>query len=360
MVTVDDAPRAGHHDGPGDEVGQQDVPRIPSVVFVEVVRLLIVALSTGVGDHLAAGTGAALGACTGYVAGGVVGRWLRRATGRFERHVERTPAVTLVAGAVGALAAALVGAIGGIAVVVLLPGRWGYPVLGVVTWTGIYAGFQVGARKGAELLVLLRGASVLPDGAPNIVLVDSSAAIDGRILALARSGFLMGELAVPRFVLDELQGLSDSSDPIRRRRARRGLESLEALRVAGPGLTVLPDEVPERDDVDAKLVALARRLNARVLTADRGLAGVGGVEGVECLDVARLASGLQPSLVAGDVVTVRLSREGRDAGQAVGFAEDGSMIVVNDGAEQLGQVVDVEITTTVPTSKGRLHFGVRI
>lgn len=353
MLTYDDADRLG-------ATGEASrVPRIPSDVFVEVVRLLIVAMATAVGESVGGGLGAALGACSGYVIGGVAGRQLRRAAGRFEDRVERTPAITLVGGAIGALAASSVGVIAGISAVVLLPGRWGWPVLGVGAWTGVYAGFQIGARKGDELFALLRrGPAILPD-APHaaIVLVDSSAAIDGRLLSLARSGFLPGDLAVPRFVLDELQGLSESSDDTRRRRARRGLEVLEALRVEGPGLTVLPDEVPEREEVDAKLIALALRLGARVLTADRELSGVAGVEGVACLDVARLADGLHARLVPGEILTLRVTREGRDPGQGVGYLDDGTMVVVAGASGRIGEQVTVEVTTSVPTARGRLYFA---
>lgn len=358
MLSVDDAVSADHPEDPG-EMGGSDLPRIPSDVFVEVVRLLIVALATTAGSSVADGIGAALGACSGYVAGGMLGRTLRKATGRFEASVQRTPAITLVAGAVGSLAASSVGVIVGIAAVVLLPGRWGYPVLGVAAWTGVYAGFQVGARKGQELLQYLRrDGSLLPEeSSDHIVLIDSSAAIDGRLLALARSGFLPGDLAVPRFVLDELQGLSDSSDPTRRRRARRGLEVLEALRVEGPGIVVLPDEVPERDEVDAKLVALALRLGASIVTADRGLGGVAGVEGVRCLDMTHLADGLRPGLVPGETVKVRVTREGRDPGQGVGFLDDGTMVVVAGAATRMGEEVTAEVTTSVPTTKGRLYFA---
>ena len=334
------------------------VPRIPSDVFVELVRLLLVAMSTAAGHSLAGLAGAALGAGGGYVAGGLLGRWLKRATVRFETKVERTSAVTLVAGALGSIAASIVGLIAGITAVVLLPGRWGYPVLGILAWTGVYAGFQVGARKGAELLeLLLPHGSLLTVPTTPLVLVDTSAAMDSRLLVLARSGFLPGELAVTRFVLDELQGLSDGADAAVRRRARRGLEVLEAVRVEGPGLTVLPDEVPEREDVDAKLVALALRIGARIVTADRGLTGVAGVEGVPCLDVGRLADGLRPGLVPGEHVQLRITRQGRDAGQGVGYLPDGTMVVVNDGAAHLGEEVGAEVVTSVPTSKGRLYFA---
>ena len=360
MLTVDDASGAGHHEH-SEEASADDsnLPRIPADVFVEVVRVLIVAMATAVGDSAGGGLAAMLGACSGYVLGGLLGRFLRRVAARFEHEIERTPAVTLVAGAIGALVVGSIGVIVGIVAVVLLPGRWGYPMLGLGAWTGVYAGFQAGTRKGAELLGLLRAStSVLPESlGSDVVLVDSSAAIDGRLLMLARVGFLPGILAVPRFVLDELQGLSDSPDPTRRRRARRGLETLEALRTEGPGLVVLPDEVPEREEVDAKLVALARRLNARVLTADRGLAGVAGVEGVQCLDVVALSETLRERLVPGEVVALRLAREGRETGQAIGYLDDGTMVVVQAAADQLGQTVEAEVTSSVPTSKGRLYFA---
>jgi uncharacterized protein YacL len=362
MLSVGDATIAGHHGDPGDGdvAASQDEPaRIPSDVFVEVVRVLLVAMATAGGSALGDGIGAALGACVGYVAGGVLGRTLKRASGAFEARVELTPAATLVAGAVGAMAAAMIGAVVGIAAVFVLPGRWGYPVLGITIWTGVYAGFQVGARKGMELVDQLDRVERLatPAAGPTNVLVDSSAAVDGRLLELAKSGFLPGPLAVPRFVLDELQGLSGSADATRRRRARRGLELLEAVRNEGPGLVVLPDEVPEQDEVDAKLVALARRSGAAILTADRGLLGVAGAEGVRCLDVTRLADGLRPDLVPGETVHLRITREGRDPGQGVGYLSDGTMIVIADVGDRLGHEVDVEITSSVPTSKGRLYFA---
>ena len=312
-----------------------EAPRIPSDVFVEVTRVLIVALGTALGATAGAG-GAALGACTGYVVGGVLGRWLRRAAGRFEEAVDRTPAVTVVAGAVGALVAAATGAIVGIVAVVLLPGRWGYPVLGLLSWVGVYVGFQIGARKGAELLRLVR---VLPaPPAESTVLVGTSAAMDDRLRAVARAGFAPGALAVPVFVLDELRGLADAPEPTRRRRAQRALETLDALDV-----TVLADEVPHAEGVDEKLTVLADRLDATVLAA---------------CDLDRLAAGLRTELVPGERVELRLSRHGREPGQGVGFLEDGTMVVVSDGGSRVGDDVEVEVTTSVPTSKGRLYFAV--
>jgi uncharacterized protein YacL len=312
-----------------------EAPRFPSDVFVEGVRVLIVATATAAGHTLAGGAGAALGACGGYVVGGVVGRSLRRATSRFECTVERTPAVTLAAGAIGALILGAMGALVGLAAVLLVPGPWGFAVLGLGAWFGVYAGFQVGARKGAELL---DSRSMLPEPPAGRVLVDSSAAMDGRLLALGRCDFLAGRLATPRFVVDELHGLADASDPVRRRRARRGLEVLDAL-----GVEILPDEVPQCDEAAEKLAVVAERLGAPVLTSH---------------DLERLADGLRCDAVPGEVVQVRLTREGRDPGQAVGYLDDGAMVVVSDAVARVGDDVDAEVVTSVPTAKGRLYFAV--
>jgi uncharacterized protein YacL len=252
-------------------------------VFVEIVRLLIVALSTAAGYALAADgrvdpggiavLGATMGALVGYVAGGVVGRQLRRSMGTFEEQVARAPAHQLLAGVVGAGALAVVSALIALPAVVLVPGPWGWPVFGLLVWIGVYEGFQIGAAKSADLLELagLRPHS-LAAGAGDAVLVDTSAVIDGRLLDVTGAGFLHGTLLVPRFVLDELQGIADAADDTRRRRGRRGLETLDVLR-RDPRIviTVVDDEVPEFDAVDAKLVALARRLPADIVTTDANL-----------------------------------------------------------------------------------------
>jgi uncharacterized protein YacL len=356
--------------------------RIPSEVFVEVVRVLIVGMSTAIGYAATGGhdtvgvegdqrvlVGALLGACLGYVAGGVAGRLLRRAMGTFEERIDRASAPSLLAGALGAVVLGSMGALVGTVAVVVLPGQWGWPPFALVTWVAVYAGFQAGARKGEELLQTLRhgsGAPVslvpahaaVPAGGGPLVLIDSSAAIDGRLAAVAASGFLPGPLAVPRFVLDELQGIADAADDARRRRGRRGLELLESLRSeGGPGLVVLPDEVPERDEVDAKLVVLASRLDAVLLTLDTALTRVAEIQGVTCLSFHRLATSLQPVLVPGEVVRLTVTRHGKDEGQGVGFLDDGTMVVVSDGAEKLGRAVEVSIASSVQTSRGRMFFA---
>lgn len=338
-------------------------------MFVEIVRLLIVALSTAAGYALAADgrvdpggiavLGATMGALVGYVAGGVVGRQLRRAMGTFEAQVARAPAHQLLAGVVGAGALAVVSALIALPAVVLVPAPWGWPVFGLLVWIGVYEGFQIGAAKSADLLEL---AGLRPHSATaragDAVLVDTSAVIDGRLLDVTEAGFLHGTLLVPRFVLDELQGIADAADDTRRRRGRRGLETLDVLR-RDPRvvITVVDDEVPEFDAVDAKLVALARRLPADIVTTDANLQSVAEMQGVRCRNLNRLAAGLRPAIVPGEVLNLPISREGKEPGQGVGFLDDGTMVVVGDAAELVGRDVAVRITSNVQTSVGRLLFA---
>jgi uncharacterized protein YacL len=346
-------------------------------MFVEIVRLLIVFLLTAAGFELAKGgsgapaegsavLGATLGACVGYVVGGVLGRLLNRAMGVVEQRVDRAPAAQLVGGGLGAFVVALPAALLGLPAVVLLPAVRGWPILALVVWIGMVAGFRLGVAKSEELLAMA-GLTSRPIGratrygrnrAPETVLVDTSAVIDGRALAVAEAGFLRGDLLVPRFVLDELHGIAGAGDPVRRRRGQRGLEVLDALQGDGRvGIHVIDDEVPELHAVDAKLVALARRLRAGVLTTDANLQRAAELQGVVCLNLHRLADGLRPVLVPGEVVRLPISREGREQGQGVGFLEDGTMVVVGEAAELVGREIDVRITSNVQTSVGRMLFA---
>jgi uncharacterized protein YacL len=343
-------------------------------MFVEITRLLIVLLATGGGFTVARGSsqqpggsavlGAVLGALFGYVLGGVFARLLRSAMGKFESQVERMPPAQLLG---GGLCAGLLGGLSlllGIPAVVLMPHLSGWPVLGLLVWIGLYEGFRIGARKSEELLAMA-GLSTRPlvqasryGGNADAVLVDSSAAIDGRLLALAQAGFLRGALLVPRFVLDEMQGIADAAEPARRRRGRRGLEVLDALqgdpRVV---LHVLDDEVPEFVMVDAKLVALARRLDVGLMTTDFNLQRVAELQGVTCLNLNQLAEGLRPVHVPGELLRMTITRPGREEGQGVGFLDDGTMVVIGDASELVGQTVSVRVTSNVQTSVGRMLFA---
>jgi uncharacterized protein YacL len=354
---------------------------------VELIRLFVVLLATAAGHALGSGgashgthgetaafLGTLLGACVGYVAGGVLGRLLKRVMGTVEERVEDVPAASLLAGGLGAVAC------GALASLVAVPaglvlhrqGAWAWSGVAVVVWLAVAEGWRLGRRKGGELARYLAPGAPGAPGAPASLgeatdsrseaasgaLIDTSAVIDGRLLPLARSGFLPRPLYVARFVLDEIQMLADMADVARRRRARRGLEVLGALRhEPGCDLRVLEDEVPEMHEVDAKLVALARRMGVGLITVDGPLEANAEIQGVRCYHLGRLADALRPEHVPGEVIPVRLSRPGRERGQAVGFLDDGTMVVVADAADLVGQQVTVRVTSGVPTSMGRMLFA---
>jgi uncharacterized protein YacL len=344
-------------------------------MFVEIVRLFIVFLATAGGYALGRGTGAegngpvigaTLGACVGYVAGGAFGRLLRQAMGQVERRIDDTPAHRLLAGSLGGIAIGGFAGIVGLPAVLLLPGRIGGPIVGLAIWLGAYQGYTWGARK-SEGLLAMAGLSTRPlvratpyagpDGG-DAVLLDSSAVIDGRLLSLAKSGFLRDPLLIPPFVLDEIQGIADAQDPQRRRRGRRALEVLEAVKqLPGMEVHVLDDEVPEHTEVDAKLVALAKRLRVRLLTLDEPLQRIAELQGVRCLSLRHLTDGLRPVVVPGETVRLSITRTGKEPGQGVGFLDDGTMVVVGDAAEFVGQEVDVRVNSNVQTSMGRMLFA---
>src|SRR5438067_2585116 len=345
-------------------------------MFVEIARLLIVVLSTGAGYAVARSSapdgspvvvlGAVLGALFGYVLGGVAARTLRTGMGRVEATVERTPPAQLLGGGFGG---ALLGGLSlllGIPAVVLMPGLSGWPVLGLLVWIGLYEGFRIGARKSEELLAmaglstrpLVRASRYGGNVAPDALLVDSSAAIDGRLLSITTAGFLRGALLVPRFVLDELQSIADAAEPTRRRRGRRGLEVLDSLQ-GDPRISmhIVDDEVPEFEAVDAKLVALARRLDVGLLPTDLHLQRVAELHGVTCLNLTRLAESMRPVHVPGEVVRFTVSRPGREAGQGVGFPDGGTMGVVAGAADLVGREIAARVASNVQTSVGRMLFA---
>lgn len=189
------------------------------------------------------------------------------------------------------------------------------------------------------------------------MLLDTSALIDGRIADVAATGFLQAPLVVARFVIGELQALSDSAEPMKRAKGRRGLEIISKLQ-RQPKLDVSIDETPiPGKAVDQMLVELAKEMPALIVTADVALARVAAIQSVQVLNLNDLANAVKMALVPGEPVTVKLMRQGEQAGQAVGYLPDGTMIVVEDGAPQIGQTVTAVVTSSLQTSAGRLIFA---
>ena len=194
-------------------------------------------------------------------------------------------------------------------------------------------------------------------GDPHIV-VDTSAIIDGRIAEIVESGFIYGTLVVPRFVLEELQHIADSSDTLRRNRGRRGLEILNRMQKdASTPVEIVEDEVPEIPEVDAKLVALARERSRVVLTNDFNLNRVAELQGVRVMNINSLANAVKPAVLPGEELRVRVIQEGKESGQGVGFLDDGTMIVVEGGARHIDKDLDVSVTRVLQTVAGRMIFA---
>ncbi len=224
----------------------------------------------------------------------------------------------------------------------------------------LYAGLMgTGARTGLRVSRLARlrttVAQSMPEACPKVL--DTSVIIDGRIFDICKAGFLEGELIVPTFVLDELRHVADSADALKRARGRRGLDILQKLREE-LDCPVRVEEWREEDgaEVDVKLLRLARRLNGAVLTNDYNLNKVAGVARVPVLNINELAGALRPVVLPGEEMTVHIVREGKEPGQGVGYLEDGTMVVVENGRRRVGETLEVAVTTVLQTSAGRMIF----
>jgi uncharacterized protein YacL len=195
-------------------------------------------------------------------------------------------------------------------------------------------------------------------GGETQVVVDTSAIIDGRIADIVDSGFLYHRLVIPHFVLDELQRIADSSDTQRRARGRRGLDILGRLQKDGPTpIDIVDDDPTEAGDVDAKLVALARARGAAILTNDFNLNRVADLQSIRVLNINSLANALKPALLPGDSLLIKVITEGKEAGQGVGYLDDGTMVVVEGGARMVGQELEVAVTRVLQTVMGRMVFA---
>jgi len=192
----------------------------------------------------------------------------------------------------------------------------------------------------------------------NLLLLDTSVIIDGRIADLIETNFLEGLIVVPRFVLKELQQIADSSDPIKRARGRRGLEMLNRIQ-RNPRIEVKihDGDFPEETGVDAKLVRLARNLGAKLFTNDFNLGKIAELQKVPYVNMHELARSMKSILLPGETLTLRVVREGKDKGQGVGYLQDGTMVVINSGQPHIGQQVEVQVQSLLQTGAGIIVFA---
>jgi uncharacterized protein YacL len=284
------------------------------------------------------------------------------------RRCTEMPASDVLVAAVGLVAGLLVGVLVAIPLSYL---PWYFPnfLPIVVSLAMAYLGVSVMLAHKKEFFGLIRwprvggerGGDRRERGAPAAaqrIVVDTSSIIDGRIADISQTGFLLGTLVVPRFVLHELQHIADSADALRRGRGRRGLDILSKLQKDA----VVPLEIHESDgeqggEVDAMLVTLARQLDAPIITNDYNLNRVAGLQGVKVLNVNELANAVKSMVLPGQDLDLRVLQEGKEVGQGVGYLEDGTMVVVENGRRSIGTTVTVTVSRVLQTAAGRMVFA---
>jgi len=219
-----------------------------------------------------------------------------------------------------------------------------------------YIGLVLGGKKMSEVSTPY---FLDPGRQPRLPLklLDTSVIIDGRIADIAETGFLDGTLIVPKFILEELQYIADSPDDLRRTRGRRGLDILKRLQQhSRPRVEFVEDDIPKAG-VDSKLVALAQKLRAKILTNDFNLHKVAELQGIEVLNINQLANAMKPAVLPGETLHVQILREGKSQGQGVAYLDDGTMVVIENARRFIGKEVEVAVTSVLQTTAGRMIFS---
>ena len=356
-------------ENPGTDRGHTGRRRKGSLM-VELVRLIMVGLfamagwtvTTRIGKVTTGrlALGVFLGAAVGFVLGGVFGRHTASAATRVEREFRRIPAPEILAGAVGLVVALMPAALLSIPIF-HLPPTASFPSVALLYYVCGYLGYHIGRSKSDELFAMF-GVKPRASGTREgeVLVLDTSAILDGRIESLIGMGFLSGTLLVSRRVLSELQAVADSSDPARRARGRRALDLLVSLR-RDPAVDVhLVDDEPSArptTDVDAALVRLAKDRGAALVTNDANLAKVAQALDVQVRSIHALADAMRPPVTVGERVSVRLIRAGRESGQGVGYLDDGTMVVVERASRHVGETVSLTVTNVLQTANGQLIFA---
>jgi uncharacterized protein YacL len=336
--------------------------------LVELVRLIMVGLFALAGWELAdklwrEGSrglvlGILVGAGVGYVVGGAFGRGTARAVSEVERELGKVSAADVLAAAIGLTLALAVSVLASLPLFHLPPAA-AYPTIAFIYLTMGYLGIWIGRSKSEELFGLF-GVKPRAAGtsAGDVAALDSSAILDGRLLSLVRLGYLRGTLLVAREVLDELQAVADSSDPVLRTRGRRAQDLLLTLK-REPTVDVVLVEEPSvpNEPVDARLVRLARHRGAVLVTNDAPLAKLASVLEVPVRSIHALAEALRLQLVPGESLSLRINRPGRERGQGIGYTEDGTMVVVVGADRLMGDTVPVSVTNVIQTPTGQLAFA---
>ncbi len=241
-----------------------------------------------------------------------------------------------------------------------------FPITGARTLFNVFVGLcfgYLGGILGVRVAESVEFSRVGRDRLPlawggNNKILDTSAVIDGRIAEVVETGFLEGTIIIPQFVLKELQHIADSHDPLKRSRGRRGLDVLKRLQEGkGVKVKVSSQDFPKIQEVDEKLIALAKRMKAKIITTDYNLNKVASLQEIEVLNVNELSSALRPVVLPGEEMEVFILRQGKEPQQGVGYMDDGTMIVVENGRSYIGKKMKIEVTSLLQTPSGRMIFG---
>ncbi|MBM7853799.1 uncharacterized protein YacL [Desulfohalotomaculum tongense] len=289
-------------------------------------------------------------------------------TAHIDQYLAKTPTSDLIMGTVGLIFGLIIANLLGS--ILSFMGPVGKIVWLLSTILFGYLGLSVGIKKREEILGLISNLlrfgkektfKTEAKGGGSVKILDTSVIIDGRIADLCASGFIEGVLLVPTFVVDELRHIADSSDVLKRNRGRRGLDILNHMRKNMPDVKVqIYDNVRSLDDiaeVDAKLVKLAEKLNAKIMTNDFNLNKVAELQGVKVLNINELANAVKPVVLPNEEMDVQVVKDGKEFGQGLAYLDDGTMIVVEGGKRYMNQTITVVVTSVLQTAAGRMIFA---
>jgi uncharacterized protein YacL len=308
-------------------------------------------------------------ALLGAVIGVAVAPWLTtRPAAWIIRMIRDLTAIQLLSGIVGLVIGLIVGALAALPLSYLpFPFRSILPTIVAIIFG--YLGITVMVLRQRDILALFRRRSpaVALDDDPastdgrlpsDVVLLDTSVIIDGRIADVTKAGFIRSPMLVPRFVLAELQYIADSPDPLRRNRGRRGLEMLNRMQKESPVPVRMVDlDVEGTRQVDAKLVELARQLSCPIVTNDYNLNRVAGLQGIAVLNINELSNAVKAVVLPGETMPIRVIQEGKEVGQGIGYLDDGTMVVVENGRRFMDTEIEVSVTKVLQTNAGRMIFA---
>jgi uncharacterized protein YacL len=298
------------------------------------------------------------GVAVGAVIGGPVGHAITRLGRRLDRSTSLVTASGLIFTTAGLLLGLAIAALASLAIKDLpVVGLYCLPLLFAVSG---YLFAYLGYKRHTDIARVLGLKGLLQQpGAKQFIrpkILDTSVIIDGRVGDVVGTGFVEGDLIVPGFVLEELQSIADSADPGRRARGRRGLDTVHLLQEANTHVSIIERDFPNVAEVDAKLIRLAKEIKGVIMTTDYNLNKVSQIQGVEVLNVNDLANTLKPVVMPGERMRLRVSREGKEEEQGVGYLDDGTMVVIEGGRRRIGEEIEVEVTSVLQNPSGKMIF----